>query len=111
MIAVMRPNSDQPDGNDDEPLPGDDEPMSDEEMTELDRPLHEVLGINPNFAPDHLAPPVDRDRLLAFTRNQLPPEQRDEVLALIASFRPWLQGWADAMRRKMAEERNPPHRQ
>jgi hypothetical protein len=110
MIAVMLPNSDQPD-RDDETVPADAEPMSEEEMIGLDRPLYEVLGINPNFAPDHLAPPVDRVRLLAFVRNQLSPEQRDEVLALIASFRPWLQGWADAMRCKTAEDRDPPQRQ
>ncbi|MGE5194817.1 MAG: hypothetical protein ACM3U2_20185 [Deltaproteobacteria bacterium] len=93
-------NSDDPEDFD----PTDDDPISPEEMAELDRPLHEILGIEPNFAPDDLAPPVDEERLLAFVREQLPAEEREEIICLIASFRPWVRGWAEAMRRSIEED-------
>ncbi len=89
-------SSDDPDDSD--PV-GDDDFLA-EQLADLDRPLHEVLGIEPNFAPDDLAPPVTAERLLAFVRDELSPDEREEVLTLIASFRPWLRGWAVALRRR-----------
>jgi hypothetical protein len=85
-------------GDPDDIDPIDHDPL-DEELKDLDRPLHEILGIEPNFAPDDLSPPVDEVRLVAFVREQLPPDEREEILGLIASFRPWLRAWADALRR------------
>jgi len=80
-------------------MAGDDADDSDLPADDLDRPLHEVLGTEPHFAPDDLSPPVDEGRLVAFVREQLPLAEREEVLNLIASFRPWLRAWADLLRR------------
>jgi hypothetical protein len=79
---------------------GDDDPISAEHEEDLDRPLNEVLGIEVHFAPDDLAPPVDEGRLLAFCRDELPPQEREEVLNLISSFRSWLEAWGKVLRRK-----------
>jgi hypothetical protein len=81
-----------PPEDDDELLPGEDD-LSDDEIAELDRPLLDVLGIEQNFAPDDLAPPVNERRLTAFVRDELAADQRTEVWELINSFQSWFQAW------------------
>ena len=65
----------------------------------LDRPLHEILGIELNFVTEELAPPVDERRLRAFIREELATEDRDEIITLIASFRSWYSAWGELLRR------------
>ena len=77
----------------------DDDPPTEEEMAEFDRPLHEVLGIEMNFAPDYLAPPIDEQRLIAFVRAELFGDDRDEIIDLISSFRSWYDALGDVLRR------------
>ena len=77
----------------------DDDPVTEEEMAELDRSLHEVLGIEMHFAPEHLAPPIDEQRLIAFVRNELSVDDRDEIIDMIASFRSWHEALGDVLRR------------
>jgi hypothetical protein len=87
----------------DEDTPDDetDEPVSDGvEEGDLDRPLLDILGVVPEFAPDHLSPPVDERRLLAFIRNEVSPDDRSEIFELVTSFRPWFSSWRLLMRRE-----------
>lgn len=80
-----------------------DEPISDEMMADLDRPLNEVLGIEIHFAPEDLAPPIDERRLVAFAQGQLAPEEKEEILDLVSSFR----SWHDALREVLLRLRPP----
>jgi hypothetical protein len=88
----------------DDDVPEFESPSTDETVTDFEdlrRSLLDELGIESDFGPDELAPPVDEARLLAFVRDELPAGERDEVIALIAGFRPWLRGWAVALRRHL----------
>lgn len=60
-----------------------------------ERPLFETLGIDSGYAPDNEAPPIDRQRLAKFIRRELPPDDQDEVIRLIARYRPWHDAWAE----------------
>jgi hypothetical protein len=73
------------------------------DLEDLRRTLLDELGVESDFGPDELAPPVNEARLLAFVREELPLGERDEVIALIAGFRPWLRGWAVALRRHLSD--------
>src|SRR5262249_28239124 len=90
----------------DENLPEYDGGSSDEtgpDLEDLRRSLLDELGVESDFGPDELSPAVNEARLLAFVRDELPPGERDEVIALIAGFRPWLRGWAMALRRHLTD--------
>jgi hypothetical protein len=91
----MADSDDKPNGTDGD---RDDDLVPDAELAGLDRPLHEVLGIELRFAPEHLAPPVDEERLKAFIRNELSADDRDETIDMIASFRSWYQALGDVLR-------------
>ena len=69
MVNAARPPNDE--------KSPEEEPLSPEERARLDRPLHEILGIELNFVSEALAPPVDLKRLRAFIRQELEPEDRD----------------------------------
>ncbi len=51
--------------------------------------LADALGIRDDFAPDFMAPPVDRDLVARFVRCELSGADREQVTDLIAAFRPW----------------------
>jgi hypothetical protein len=88
----------------DDEMPEFEPELTDDTVTDFDelrRSLLEELGVESDFGPDELAPPIDEARLLAFVRGELPPGERDEVIALIAGFRSWLRGWAAALRRHL----------
>jgi hypothetical protein len=70
-----------------------------DELPELERPLNEVLGIPVNYLPESQAPPIDEGRLRAYLRRELLPEDRDEVIRLVASFRSWNDALRDLLRR------------
>jgi hypothetical protein len=74
-------------------------PLTEEELDQLDTPLHELLAIDPEFASEDLAPPIDRNRILAFVRNKLSPDERDEIADMIASYRSWHEALRDLLRR------------
>jgi hypothetical protein len=77
----------------------DDEPLTDADLADLDRPLHEVLGIELNFAPEHLAPPIDERKLLAFIRQELHGDEREEVIGLVSSFQSWYEALGNVLRK------------
>ena len=76
----------------------DEPPLTEEELLQLDQPLHGLLGIEPEYASEDLAPPIDRNRLLAFVRNKLSPAERDEIADMIASYRSWHDALRDLLR-------------
>jgi hypothetical protein len=76
-------------------------PLSDEEIAHLDQPLHKLLEIEPEYASEDLAPPIDWIRLLGFIRNKLPAAERDEIADMIASYRSWHDALRDALRRDL----------
>jgi len=82
----------------------DEELLSEEERADLDRPLHEIFGAKQNYAPDEESPPVDEGRLLALCRNQVSMEEREDLIGLIATYRPWLRAWSKAMARTVMED-------
>jgi len=90
----MGPSTDKPDDE----LPFDDDPASESKRSDLDRPLLELLGIKPNFAPDELAPPVDEHRLADFIGNQMPRSEWMEMWELVTSFRSWYDAWRSLLR-------------
>lgn len=75
-----------------------DAPLSPEEQAQLERPLHELLGLKPEYAPEELAPPVDAQLLLRFDHRELSPEDARMVAQLIASYRSWHAAWAELLR-------------
>jgi hypothetical protein len=87
------------DSNDHAARNADDERLSDEEIARLDRPLHEILGIEIDYQSEDLAPPIDEQRLLAFVRRQLSLRDRAEVIHLVASFRSWSDALRDLLKR------------
>jgi hypothetical protein len=56
---------------------------------DVERPLLEVFGLANHYLPDKLAPPVDREKLTRYLREELSPDELKEVCRLIASFRCW----------------------
>jgi|SRR5579863_10007725 len=74
------------------------QPLSDAELAEHDRPIYELLGIELRFAPEHLAPPVDEERLKAFVRKELSADDRSETIDLIATFQSWYKAFGDVLR-------------
>ncbi|HLJ12784.1 MAG TPA: hypothetical protein VKU82_16425 [Planctomycetaceae bacterium] len=94
---------DPPEKYEDKLMP-DDGPSPEMEQADLDdRPLHEILGIEVNYAADEESPPIDEQRLLAFVRNRLSPEEHLEVIHLMAKYRPWLRAWNEMLRRELRE--------
>lgn len=75
----------------------------------VDRPLSELFGIEPNFAPDDLAPRPDERRLAAFVRGDLPAGERSEIWELVTSFRSWFDAWRAIVQRDGdPQEERPP---
>lgn len=76
---------------------------SDEEFdprAEFDeRPLHEQLGTKVEYLPDEDSPPIDERRLLAYVRNQMPADEREEIIYYLAHYRPWVRAFAEVVRR------------
>lgn len=72
----------------------------DEELQRLfqSRSLFDELGIELDFAPDELAPPVDEEQLRRFVRKQLPRDEETEVCQLVAAYRPWFDAWCRLVR-------------
>lgn len=64
----------------------------------VDQPLAEALGIEIRYEADELAPPVDKDRIRAFDRRELPEPERSDVLKLISTFRCWHEAWGEVRR-------------
>lgn len=87
-----------------DPATPDDDPGAFDELD--DRPLHEQLGIEVHYLPDAESPPVDGARLLAFVRKQLPEDDTEEIIYLLATYRPWLRAWADVLRREAFPKRD-----
>lgn len=56
------------------------------------------LGIKEDFAPDRMAPPVDRDLIREFVGGSLTGDAREQVLDFLASFRPWRDALQDVLR-------------
>lgn len=75
-----------------------DDSGTDAESKVPDQHIYEVLGIELRFAPEHLAPPVDEQRLKAFIDDELSPDDRNETIDLIASFQSWYKAFGDALR-------------
>src|SRR5262249_49136342 len=98
--APMPPSTDKSEDD----VPSDDDQGPDAKQSELDQPLLELLGISPRFAPDELAPPVDKERLADFVRNQMPRTEWLEVWELVTSFRTWYETWRSVLR----DEKMPP---
>ncbi len=69
--------------------------------------LSDALGVDRNYAPDELAPPIDVEKLRAFIARTLAEEEREEILGLIATFFSWHEAWA-ALRRQTFDETAPP---
>jgi hypothetical protein len=65
---------------------------------DFERPLLEVLGVTIHYLPDELAPPVDREKLAQYLRDELSPDQLPEVYRLIGSFRCWHEACAALLR-------------
>jgi hypothetical protein len=65
--------------------------------------LAKELGIEIDFAPDELAPPVDRDRLRSFVRKEAAEEIVVEVCHLIGSYRSWYEAWRETLRAEAAQ--------
>jgi hypothetical protein len=74
------------------------EALSEAELAELERPLFESLGIDKGYASEKTAPPIDRERLMRFIRRELAPEDREQVIRLIARYRSWNDAWAALLR-------------
>jgi hypothetical protein len=81
----------------DDSIPND-EPLSDEEKADVRRPFFEAFGIEPKFAADEDAPPVDERCLAAFVRDELPREEWDEVWRQVTTHRSWFDAWRRLMR-------------
>ena len=73
-----------------------------EENSRRERSLEEVLGIPREYAPEELAPPIQRDKLKAFIARTLVGGEREEILAMIATFQSWHDAWI-ALRRETFE--------
>lgn len=58
--------------------------------------LHE-LGIEPNFADDAHAPPLDKNRLRRLRDGQLDQYSRVEVIDCVAAFRPWYEAFLEVL--------------
>ena len=71
---------------------------SNADMARGERPLFETLGLDTGYAPDEEAPPIDRQRIAKFVRRELSPDDQDEVVRLIARYRPWHDAWAELVR-------------
>jgi hypothetical protein len=69
-----------------------------DELSDVDRPLAEVFDIEICYAPDDLAPPVDRDWIRRFLDHQLPQDEAEVICCLIGSFRPWQEACAGLLR-------------
>lgn len=67
-----------------------------------ERSLEETLGIPREYAPEELAPSIQQDRLQAFIARTLEADEREEILALIATFQSWHDAWI-ALRRETFE--------
>lgn len=78
--------------------------QSDEELERLaeSRSLADELGVPLVFASDEFAPPVDRARLRAFVRRELPADLVEETCHLIAAFQSWHQAWGEALAEEAA---------
>ena len=75
------------------------EDMVDENDWELAaRSLLEELGIEVNYAPDHLAPPINGERLRALVRRELSHDEVLELCQLIATYRSWHAAWVEIVR-------------
>jgi len=55
------------------------------------------LGIEPDFADDADAPPLDKNRLRQLRDNQLDQYSRVEVIDCVAAFRPWYQAFLEIL--------------
>lgn len=73
-------------------------PLSADERAQLERPLPELLGVEPDYAPEELAPPVDVALLRRFDRRELPAAESQMVAQLIASYRSWHAAWGELLR-------------
>lgn len=78
-------------------------PRDDSALPPEERSLPEALGTEIQYAPEDLAPPVDRDRLRAFVRRKLNPGERKQVLGLIGMFRSWHLAWGEVLRETPAD--------
>ena len=68
--------------------------------SELDRPLAEILGIRPEFAPDAEAPPIDEELIENYLSNHLPNELSRQVALCIARYECWFNACTKMMRRQ-----------
>lgn len=73
--------------------------LTDEEVLQSDS-LAEALGIEIDYAPDDMAPPVDDGLIRAYVRQELDEDRAFEAVQMIASFRTWHTAWG----RVVAEE-------
>src|SRR5262249_15432247 len=78
----------------------DDEPNSDD-LVDVEQPFLTALGIDGDWTPDRLAPPVDEQRLKAFLRGELSGEQEEEIIGLMARYRCWHHAWQRLKRLEM----------
>lgn len=77
-----------------------DAPVAEEDApVDVELPLFVAMGINTGWAPAKLAPPVDESRLMRLRRNELPPEEFDDTIRLMARFRSWYEAWCKTRRR------------